>query len=319
LLRQAVGNSNYTVFHMTSAAANEKRGNQAIAVLADDDLARATMDLVGDLSTYHPQGKVVLFEGGGDTDIDVLIMTRLFPTFAKQVNLISGGSKNRVRDLYEVLADTAEKVGLASRFFAVTDKDSLPWDRPSAGARQLNWNVYHIENYLMEPRFVRSAAAILLGHDPFASNDDVVDALRQAAEELVPNLVVEQLRQLVNNKVVSTIKLGANPKSTDPVKALIPSITSTYERLDGVRQLVADATWLEAEARRIESELRTWLKQGRWLQEFPGRLILKRFVGAKLSGSASYEAFRNVILDQMADDNFEPSGMRDIVNLISES
>lgn len=113
---------------------------KAVQVLAQDALERATIDLVGDLAMYRPQGKVVLFEGGGDTEVDVRITERLFPMFAKEVNLVSGGSKQRVKDLYEVLASTAEKVGLADRFFAVTDKDSSPWESPLPGARKLSWD-----------------------------------------------------------------------------------------------------------------------------------------------------------------------------------
>lgn len=313
LLRQAVGNLNYSVYHMTSASTEPDISNQALPVTADDDLERAMVDLVGDLATYRPQGKVVLFEGGGDTEIDVLITQRLFPDFAKKVNLISGGNKRRVRDLYEVLSSTAERVGMARRFYAITDKDTAAYEVPNRGTHHLSWNVYHIENYLLEPRFVRAAAAALLGQDAFQSDDDVVQALRSAAELLVPGLVLERLRKSVNDQLVAALNIGAEPDSVDPAAAILPSVTASYERLDGARSSITQLEELQHRADQFEASLRGWLEDGSWVREFPGRLILKRFLDHHLRGIASYEAFRNVILDKMVDNGYEPEGMKSVV------
>ncbi len=51
------------------------------------ELERATIDLVGDLAMYRPHGKVMLTEGGGDTDTDVRITERLISPFAKERKL----------------------------------------------------------------------------------------------------------------------------------------------------------------------------------------------------------------------------------------
>jgi hypothetical protein len=317
LLRQAVGNHNYSVYHMTTAATETQ--NQALPVVADDELERATIDLVGDLATYKPKGKVVLFEGGGDTDVDVLITQRLFPAFAKRVNLISGGNKRRVRDLYEVLAVTAEQVGMAERFFAITDKDTSPFDEPPKGTHNLTWDVYHIENYLLEPKYIRDAAAALTARDRFGSDDEVAHALKAAAEQLVPRLILERLQKIINDRLVAALKIGANPDSPQAAPALLPSIVMTYERLDAARTDMTSIVALEGQALDIEAELRRWLDDGAWISEFPGRLILRRFVDTHLTGAANYEAFRNLILDQMADDNYEPVGMRSVVDHVMET
>src|SRR5205823_3002152 len=64
LLRQAVGNANYRVYQMVPATAMDSGlDNQAAEVLADDDVERVTIDLVGDLASYRPHGKVVVLEG----------------------------------------------------------------------------------------------------------------------------------------------------------------------------------------------------------------------------------------------------------------
>ncbi|GJJ16484.1 AAA family ATPase [Mycolicibacterium mageritense] len=318
LLRQAVGNGNYSVFHMTSADQQPKSQNQAIQVLAYDELERATIDLVGDLAMYRPQGKVVLFEGGGDTDTDVRITERLFPVFAKGVNLVSGGSKQRVRDLYEVLASTAEQVGMARRFFAITDKDSSPWENPPPGARQLSWDVYHIENYLLEPKYVREAVAAVADNPRFTSDHEVLEALRDAAKEVLPELVVIGLRKLVNDQIVRAIKLGGDPLATDAADALKDSVTATFGRLDDLKRTV-DYAYLQAQSDALRDGFNDALADGSWLKEFPGRSILQRFVHKELAGRATYEGFRNLVVDQMVDAGHQPLGMQKVIDTITAS
>lgn len=315
LLRQAVGNANYTVYHMTTADSESATDNQAVEVLAHDELERATIDLVGDLAMYRPHGRVVLFEGGGDTDTDVRITGRLFPGFANVANLISGGSKQRVRDLYEILSETAENIGIARRFFAVTDKDSSPWESPPPGARQLSWDSYHIENYLLEPKFVGEALAALLHSSRFTSDEQVHNALRDAAESVLPDLVVVRLRKVVNDKIVSSVKLGGSAKGQSAADALNASVEATFARLNKARDST-DKAFLDSQEQAIRTELEAALFNGSWVREFPGRSILQRFAGEELGGKASYEGFRNLIVDQMVDAGYEPPGMRIVIDAI---
>lgn len=316
LLRQAVGNPNYSVFHMTAADTEDFTGNQAVPILAHNELERATIDLVGDLAMYRPQGKVVLFEGGGDTDTDVRITEKLFPDFAKNANLVSGGSKQRVKDLYEVLTHTAEQVGMARRFFAVTDRDSAPWESPPQGAHQLSWDAYHIENYLLEPRFVREAVAVLLGHPKFNTDDQITEALVDAAREVLPGLVVVGLRKIVNDKIVSSVNLGGDPSNDNAAEALIDSVNATFVRLNDAQDTI-NMTFLEEQAAAIRDAFLAALDNGTWVNEIPGRSILQRFAARELSGAGSYEGFRNVIVDQMVDAAYEPPGMRRVIDFIT--
>ena len=91
LLRQAIGNTNYRVYHMQTATTSE--GNQATKVMLDDDVERALVDLVGDLAAYRPHAKVVVLEGTSQDGFDEKLIRRLFPDFAKKVNLVSAESK----------------------------------------------------------------------------------------------------------------------------------------------------------------------------------------------------------------------------------
>jgi len=318
LLRQAVGNRSYTVVHMTSAATKTPLPNQALPVVRDDDLERATIALVGDLATYRPHGKVVLFEGGGNTEFDTWLTGRLFPDLLRSMNLVSGGGKRRVRDLYEVLAATAEEVGLTRRFFVITDKDTAVYEAAPSGARQLQWDSYHIENYLLEPLYIRQAMSALMQRPKLESDYVVTQALAAAADGILPSLAQERVRKIVNDKIVGAINIGGKPDGSDPVIALVPSVIGSFARLDSLRAQVTDEASLRATASEVEDQLRRWRADGRWLQEFPGRRILQSFVRDHLDGAADYEAFRNVIVDKMTDDGFQPPGMSAVLALVTD-
>ena len=67
--------------------------HQAKPLTAQKDIEALLLDLIGDLAAYRPGGKVVVFEGGGNSEFDVNFVNQLFPEFASKVNGIAGGSK----------------------------------------------------------------------------------------------------------------------------------------------------------------------------------------------------------------------------------
>lgn len=314
LLRQAVGNSNYRVYHMTPATAAGFNTNQAAEVLLENDVERVTVDLVGDLASYRPHAKVVVFEGEGIDGFDVTMVRRLFPDFARRVNLVSGGNKQRVKNLYEVLHRSAEQLGIQNRFFAVVDKDASPFPEISMAGHEYAWDVYHIENYLLNSDAIRGATIALRGSS--ACPADIEDALRLCAAELVDRLVLERLQKEINAALVNAISIGASPDSNDLVRDLMPSIEGSKVRLNEVVDLYSAADHLADRDREVRETLRESLDDGSWLAEFPGRLILNRYVNGFVSG-VSYEAFRNLVLDRMAEAADQPDGMQSVLSDIS--
>ncbi len=153
LLREVVGRESYNVFHMLPCNSVQKGESQLKPLSATADLDLALVDLVGDLASYRPGGKVVIFEGGGDTDFDQRVTSTLFPELQEKANLISGSNKIRVRALQETLDNASKKGQLPFQFFSVTDRDSGP-PAQSSSMNVFSWNVYHIENYFLEPKFI---------------------------------------------------------------------------------------------------------------------------------------------------------------------
>jgi hypothetical protein len=311
LLRQAVGNVNYTVLHMTHASNVDRGANQALPV-AEDEIQRVILDLVGDVAAYRPYAKVLIFEGDGNKQFDVSMVTRLFPRLAERVNPISGESKGRVRDLYAALSRTAKQVGLADRFFAITDRDFDIVDQAQEGTHVLSWGTYHIENFLLSPKYLLVAIGRVAPDSPLHSEEAVIAALKAIAVANIDGLVLQRLRKIVNDKLVRSIAIGGSP-TAEPVTALLPSITASLERFDTAKADVEDNAWLHAQADEYRAELRKTLNDGTWLEQFPGRPILTEFARQHLTGKVSYEGFVNLVIDAMVEVKHKPPGMIDVL------
>jgi hypothetical protein len=313
LLRHAVGNPNYSVYHMTNAVNVEASSNQALPV-AEDELQAVLVDLVGDLAAYRPFAKVLIFEGEAGTEFDVTMVQRLFPGLAERVTMVSGGSKGRVNDLYGVLARTAEQVGLTDKYYAITDRDSTPSAEMQGGTHVLSWGAYHIENYLLSvPHILKALSSV--GSTELDSVPSVEAALKEAAGGTLEELVRQRLQIEVNDRLVQSIAIGGGGLAS-PANALLPSIVGSYQRIEGARAELADLTWLETRERVIRSEFQTALDKGEWVTTFPGRSVLKKFVSNNCSDLVKYEGFVNLIIESMVTENVKPEGMVELLSAV---
>ncbi len=322
LLRQAVGNPNYKVFHMVPASAAGVDENQAVEVLRDDDVDRVAMDLVGDLAIYSPRGKVVVLEGRpsssdeSEDGFDAMMVRRLFPDFAKRTNIVSGGNKRRVRDLYALLRESSVQSATRNRFFAITDRDFESHDSIGAsGVSELTWDRYHIENYLLHPASIRAVFVALTGVDPFGTDESVLTALRSCAETLLHRLVLERMQDEVNSTLMASIKIGASPETTSPAVDLAPSIAGSVEHVQRAAATF-DKDALVRREESIRSELVSALADSRWISSFPGRPILRRFANVHLGGSIDGRMLSMAILDKMAESGVQPEGMKAVLDSI---
>lgn len=317
LLRQAVGNSNYDVFHMTPATADDSGINQASHIFLDDELDKATVDLVGDLATYQPHSKVVILEGEGATGFDVSMVKRLFPVFARRVNLVSGGNKSGVRTLYSLLESSTDQMGVLERFYAITDRDHEVSESESMRSKQHKWDRYHIENYLLEPRLIRAVTVSAGQGTAFRSDEEVYSALRDCARQLTDGLVMELLQKDVNDSIVALLRIGGNPGNKDYASALYPSIQGSLDRVAAARDTYTVDSLAEMGSRHAEV-FRNALEDDTWISVFPGRPIMKRFIDKHVNG-ISYEPFVNLLLDKFAEEEFQPAGMKSVLDSILAS
>jgi predicted ATPase len=315
LLRQAVGNINYRVYQMVPALAAGDQANQAVEIVADDDVDRTTIAIVGDLASYHPHGKVVILEGKTENGFDVNMVKRLFPELARHLNLVSGGPKQRVRDLYEVLSATPFATKVRNRFFAIVDRDRDSPLPSGPGASIFSWDVYHIENYLLDPESIRAATEALLGHDSFDDDDAVSAVLRQCAGDLIDVLLLQYLRTEVNKSLVGAINTNGSPRPDDPISDILRAVSGSLERIKSLGDELTREV-LERRAAEYRSTLINSLDDGSWVAEFPGRLIIRKYANKQLGGKIDSTLFSNSVLDKMVERGRRPNGMNYILNQI---
>lgn len=312
ILRESVGKVGVSVFHITPSAYATEHASQATLIRADQDLERAVIDLVGDLAAYNPGGQVVIFEGE-DSDFDLQMASELFPELPSRANLISGSNKQRVRGLHQLLEKIAASGKLpTSKIFSIVDKDSDNSKKNTIN-NQLFWDAYHIENYLLEPRYLRMAMGDLFGRDSSFSEADIQEELKSCASETVTSLVAHEVSSAANNKIVSALNIRVAPQSHDVAIAVGNAIRNYRERIDELVSSSLSDVALDALARSVSESLFDDIKTGKWKQSFRGRDILKRFVG-KHGNGVRYNHFRNLVISKMRDQGYRPPGMAAVLN-----
>jgi energy-coupling factor transporter ATP-binding protein EcfA2 len=311
LLREAVDEPTYAVYHMEAAHLLPSGTNQLHSIDATAEMERALVDLVGDLATYNPDSKVVLLEGGGASEFDAALVQRLFPSFAERVNLISGGSKRRVAEMHDLLDAASRKGKLGAKFFSIVDRD---FDGPNQAQaeRRFVWDVYHVENYLLEPRSIRDVIKSLEMVAEVPTISDIEKKLKSCAAQTVDDLVRIKMESHVNKVMVNCIGTRFDPK-LGVAKGFRAAAERSRSGLDRAlnEELSPEAlTILEQRARK---ELAAALAENRWKVEFRGRDILGRFSNEL---GISYERFRNLVANRMAELGHEPDGMKRIITEI---
>ncbi len=308
LLREVVGHEGYSVFHMQTATT--AAAEQAVPLQAKEGLQRAVIDLVGDLASYRPGAKLVIFEGE-NSEFDQKMTATLFPELQQRVNLVSGGSKRRVKALQEVLGMALEKGDVPMKIFSVVDSDAE--QRSSQSENAFAWDVYHIENYLLESRFVLNVVKNV-GITTYATEEEIYAALRECARETMPGLVRHKLAAKVNADLIGAIDTGTDPVLTAVAPALAEAVKRSADKVTTIANNKFGVSALEVLENEYKSEFESALGADTWKKRFRGRDVLSRFCGR--INKVSYDVLRNLILADMRNAGFQPPGMKSVIDKI---
>ncbi|MDT4291889.1 AAA family ATPase [Methylomonas sp. MO1] len=182
LIREAVGKPGFNVFHMIPCGSQNPETSQLRPLTVSADLEIVVADLVGDLAAYRPGGKAIIFEGGGDSDFDKTIVASLFRNELRGINLLSGTNKTRVNALHEILERAYKNGDLPTKFYALTDKDSDERPGGADAITRMSWDVYHIENYLLDSKIISETVNSL------TLNDELTPAEEELSEQALKEL-----------------------------------------------------------------------------------------------------------------------------------
>lgn len=313
LLRQSLGQENFGVFHLQKAELNSDE-NQVKEISASDEVEKAVIDLVGDLAAYRPGAKLVIVEGGGNSDFDVQMIKQLFPDFESRVNLESGGSRKQVFNFHELLEKTKKSGSITTEFFSIADKD-FEIDSQTQENRFF-WDRFHIENYLLETQFILKVIFDLqIKNSNMQTETDIENLLKECAKKTVHSLVRGQMEHSTNQKLVQCIRTNTYRNSEDISEKLIDSIENSITRLRKIIEDDLSNEKLKEMEKTLSENYENDLVSDAWKNSFRGRDILKLFVSSYLKG-ISYNNFRNLIITKMRNENFQPKGMKKILDVI---
>lgn len=313
-LREAISSPDLRVFHMRYESGAGVEVNQVRELHAGEEFEATILEMVGDLAAYRPGAKVVFFEGE-DSEFDVSMVKRIFPAIEDDLNLLSGGSRLQVERLHSAIERSISSARLPFRVYSVVDEDARGQSFDRKGIGRHSWDVYHIENYLLEPDIIRDALADLDPHTKFVDADQIDQALLDIARSQMGKLVIHKVREKVNRLLVGDLDLGRSPCSDDIAGELHQSISASVarvkERASGELTVDKIQELVEKESLALEEALRG----GGWRNRFPGREILRAFVGAHAKG-IGYAQFRNLVISSMAKSNHQPKGMKKVLDAI---
>lgn len=315
LIREAVGKPGFNVFHMLPSGTDGAASSQLRPLTVTEDLDVLLADLVGDLAAYRPGGKGLIFEGGGDSDFDKTFVGSLFADELRGVNLISGTNKARVRLLHEVLERAYSKGDLPTKFFAVTDRDTDGPTEDSSAVSRFQWDVYHIENYLLHDDHIAAVVNSLKMTTSFTSSV-VAKKLRDAAQKVIPSIVEHKLRTHANSLLVRAMDPGFKPGAPNVPTELHKAANRSATAVAGlVQNELSEAAIAERESS-FRAEIDQALADGTWRKKLPGRDILQKFVSRE-NVSVTYEVFRNLVVSRMVEHGYKPDGMKEVISRVA--
>ena len=315
-LREAIGHEGLRVFHMRHAVATQDSDNQMREIHPGEEVESIILELVGNLATYSPGAKVVFFEGE-DSEFDLQMVSHLFPSIENDLNLVSGGNRFRVEMLHRTLERSVQAGNIPIRIYSVVDKDTGPEVAPTSEFRRhFSWDVYHIENYLLEPKFIDEALGRLrVSHNDLSSLGKIDLCLRQIAENQIGKLVSHRIRSGLGMELVKDLNLNANPLSQDIGAELHRAIKKSADRIN---HRLDTSLQLDEIRRRVDTEqqaLTDALKTEEWKNHFRGRDVLQEFAGKYVPGMR-YVYFRELIISQMSSAGYQPLGMKAVLDKI---
>lgn len=314
-LRDAYKEGGFSIFHISPALTAPENGNQCVPIKADSEVDQAIISLVGDISAFRPGNRIVVFESSENAAFDAYLTLRLFPELKERITPISGDNKVGVRQLYSALTKAISQMRLAVEVSAIVDRDADRLNRPEK-ARVFCWDVYHIENYLLDPKFI---AKVMLDNPSYAealTEVEIDERLRACAEQSLAGLVAYRLREHINALLLRCLDLGYDP-GLQPGIGLDMAVKRAQKNINFAVEFEVSGEKIASKENEETNALKRALEDGSWRSEFRGRDILRRFAGKYLPG-LPYEAFRDGIIARMADAGFRPVGMAKVIENITE-
>ena len=315
-LREAISSSGTKVLHMREAAPSLIGHNQIQEISGRKEEENAILELIGDIAGYRPGGKIVIFEGE-DSEFDKRMTAKLFPVFDRKMNFVSGGNKATVRRLHQALDIQSDRNRMT---FSVVDRDDAAHVDANDEKGMYTWDVYHIENYLLEPSIILDVLnQTSLDGTAFEHEGEVEEALKTIALEHIEHMVEDRVRASAHSAIRDVIRLKDGTQAVDAATKVARKVEESSYRISQLVKNELSQSNLEAVAAERREVLTTALHDPvEWKKVFRGRNILVTFT-ERYGKGLSYQAMRDMIVNTMSDRGCRPSGMLRILAAIDNA
>ena len=315
-LREAISSSGTKVLHMREAVPSLMGNNQIQEISGRREEENAILELIGDIAGYRPGGKIVIFEGE-DSEFDKRMTAKLFPVFDRKMNFVSGGNKATVRRLHQALDIQSERKRMT---FSVVDRDDAPHEDADDEQGMYTWDVYHIENYLLEPGVILDVLKqTSLDGTAFEDEKEVDEALKAIAQEHIEQMVEDRVRARAHGAIRDVIRLKDGTQAADAATKVARKVEeSSYRISQLVKNDLSQSNLESVAADRREALTSALHDPAEWKKVFRGRDILVTFT-ERYGKGLSYQAMRDMIVNTMSDRGYRPSGMLRILAAIDNA
>ena len=101
--------------------------------------------------------------------------------------------------------------------------------------RRFTWDVYHIENYLLDPKVVLNVLKNTTLQDTgFRNETEVEGAFREIAASQIDTLVEHSVRSKVHEAIGRAIKLRGEEDDNDPAERVGIRLSASIARVDRI-------------------------------------------------------------------------------------
>ena len=315
-LREAISSNGTKVLHMREATSDLMGRNQIQEIGGRREEENAILELIGDIAGYRPGGKIVVFEGEG-SEFDKRMAAKLFPSFDRKMNFVSGGNRATVRRMHEVLDAQSDRTRMT---FSIVDRDDAAHVDANEERGMFTWDVYHIENFLLEPSVILEVLKhTSLDGTAFESEQEVEEALKGVAHEHVEDMVEDWARARAHRAIREVIRLKDRTKGIGAAAKVARKVEESSYRMSQLVKTELSSGQLETVAAEKREALTAALGDAKeWKKVFRGRDILATFT-ARYGKGLSYYAMRDMIVNTMSERGWRPSGMLRILAAIDNA
>jgi len=315
-LREAVSSNGTKVLHMRESTPDLAGRNQIQEISGRKEEENAILELIGDIAGYRPGGKIVVFEGEG-SEFDKRMTAKLFPAFDRKMNFVSGGNKATVRRLHKVLDAQSDRTLTT---FSIVDMDDASHLDANEERGMYTWDVYHIENYLLDSKIILEVLnRTSLGGTGFENEREVEDALKTIAEDHIEDMVEDWVRARAYRAIRGAIKLKDETTETDTAAKVAYAVNESAFRISQLIKTELSSEQLEAAATERREILKAALGNStKWKSVFRGRNLLSKFISKYGNKSLKYEIMRDMIVNVMSEQGHRPPGMLRILETIDK-